>query len=112
LGVQAEQQNPIREPVPRNEELPPASRPVIIWQRIQEQIRIDVDRFTYETWFAKTVAIGIDGTRLVVQAPALHSAYIERNYGTLIARAIGHVAPGMTLRWLTPATEAKVAVGA
>jgi chromosomal replication initiator protein len=67
-----------------------------IWGRVRGELRESLPSSTFNLWLKPLRAVSIQGTTLVISAPASVRTWVERRYGAALQRALERQAPAVT----------------
>ena len=67
-----------------------------IWGRVRGDLRDSLPTATFNLWLKPLRAVSIQGTTLVLAAPASVRTWVERRYGAALQRALERQAPAVT----------------
>ena len=67
-----------------------------IWARVRGDLRDSLPTSTFNLWLKPLRAVSIQGTTLVLAAPASVRTWVERRYGAALQRALERQAPAVT----------------
>ena len=67
-----------------------------IWGRVRGELQDSLPNSTFNLWLKPLRAVSIQGTTLVLSAPASVRTWVERRYGAALQRALEHQAPAVT----------------
>ncbi len=72
------------------------------WQGVLGRLQFDVSPHSFSTWLQPTTPLGFDGDTLLVRTPfAFHLAWLQKQFGTVLRRAlIGEVGRDVDLRFV------------
>lgn len=74
----------------------PSEQLEAIWGAAREELRASLPAATFDLWLEPIVAIGVQGTTLLLSAPATVRSWVERRYAARVAEAVSNQAGALT----------------